>query len=203
MINEHHRQSWPFRQGEEIASATRAALGVGRELAIDVFTIVRDLGIDIHCEDLELPTLDALAVWGPRHGPAVLLNSGSQRHQGQGAIEERGAVRVTLAHELCHFLIDGEHALGAVDVLQSRMPVAIEQRARAFAAEFLVPTNLAAQIWAEADRPRDRFGLDRVLDQLCDRFKVSKSVASWKLEHGARLYGEQLRQVLATIVPQR
>ena len=198
-----YANAWPFRQGEELARVAREWLLTSGEDAVDVFSVVRDLGVDILLDDLNLPTLDALAIWGARHGPAVLLNSGSQRHLGQGMIEERGAVRVTLAHELCHFLIDGEHALGAVEVLQSRMPVAIEQRARAFAAEFLLPTQLAARKWDDANRPLDRCGLEDILDRLCDQFKISKSVASWKLEHGARQYGANVQRMLALIVPQR
>lgn len=150
-----------------------------------------------------MPTLDALAIWGQRHGPVALLNYGSNRHAGPGAVDKRGAVRVTLAHELAHFLIDREHALGAVDVLKSRMPAATEQRARAFAAEFLIPTQRAGAIWEHAGRPLDRASLEAVIDDLCRRFAVSRSVASWKLEHGARQCGGDVRRVLSAIVPQR
>jgi Zn-dependent peptidase ImmA (M78 family) len=49
--------------------------------------------------------IDAVACWGPRHGPAVLLN-----REGRHAHTERGA-RATLAHEICHLLIDRQGSL--------------------------------------------------------------------------------------------
>ena len=195
----------PFEQGEAVAGFVRERFGITPEAAVDIFDLVRNLGVQIYPEPFDPPTLDALAVWGGRHGPAALLNIASQRHGGTspGHAEDRGQVRVTLAHELCHFLIDRGHALGAVDVLRSRMPVAVEQRARAFAAEFLLPGQAAGSAWLQAERPRGRAGLESLLDELCRHFIVSKSVASWKLEHGARSYGVNLGQMLESIVPQR
>jgi len=198
-----HGSSRPYEQGEQLAGFLRARLPDVGEESVEIFAIVQNLGVEVLLEDMGLPALDALAIWGERHGPVALINSGSSRHAGPGAVVDRGSVRVTLAHELAHFLIDREHALGAVDVLQSRMPVATEQRARAFAAEFLLPSRLAGATWAHSGRPLDRAGLQAVIDDLCERFAVSKSVASWKLEHGARQYGGDVRLMLSAIVPQR
>jgi hypothetical protein len=202
-LNEQFPNARPFEQGEEIATFVRRSLKIPPDMEVDIFTVVESLGVQVYREAVEPPTLDALAIWGGQHGPAALLNMESKRHAGRGDAEERGQIRVTLAHELCHFLADREHALGAVDVLRSRMPVAIEQRARAFAAEFLLPSKAAGDAWLEAKRPTGQEGLEAVLDDLCKHFTVSKSVASWKLEHGARSYHGDLHAMLDSIVPQR
>jgi hypothetical protein len=112
--------------------------------------------------------------------------------------------RVTQAHELCHLLLDRGHGFTAVEVLQSRMPIRIEQRARAFAAEFLLPAPLAIEIWMGAGKPFEHVNLDRLLRQLSRRFGVSRSVAGWQLEHGASQYDrEDLSAALDDVILQR
>ncbi len=193
----------PYEQGETIAGFVRQFFSLPADREVDVFDIVARLGPQIYLENFEPPTLDALAVWGDRHGPAVLLNRASLRHVGRADIRRRGQARVTLAHELCHLLIDAEHALGAVDVLHGRMPSLVEQRARAFAAEFLLPSRVAGDRWLAEGQPRGRDDLKALLERLCRRFGVTTSVAAWKIEHGARRYGAHLTPMLDSIVPQR
>src|ERR1019366_3575730 len=71
-------------------------------------------------------------------------------------VECSPGARVTLAHELCHLLLDGRHALSAIEVLKARMPAGVEQRAKSFAGEFLLPSHVAAEHWLVADRPQGR-----------------------------------------------
>ena len=204
-LAEEWADAWPFEQGVELAKWARKRLHIAEDTEVDVFAVVRALGIQVHTEAFDLPALDALAIWGRTYGPATLLNATSLRHGGSGPenAEDRGQVRVTLAHELCHFLIDRGHALGAVDILRSRMPAAIEQRARAFAGEFLLTSNAAADAWFAANRPRDEHGLEHLLGELCRRFAISKSVASWKLQHGIGAQNVDIAPMLDAIVPRR
>ena len=83
------------------------------------------------------------------------------------------------------------------------MPVRVEQRARAFGAQLMLPSAAAARVWLDLGRARSRHGLTETLDQLCQRYTVTQSVAAWKLEHGARAYGENLEAMLRAIVPHR
>lgn len=193
----------PFEQGEAAARYVRQALGIGPSGRADVFEIAQILGINVILGTLKPSTLDGLAVSGRSHGPAAWLNMDSDRHEGHGAPELRGQVRITLAHELCHLLIDGKNALGAVEVLRSKMPKVIEQRARAFAGELLLPTEAAMHAWRDALRPTNPDDLAELLQNLCEDYTVSKSVASWKLQHGARELGANLSHALDAIVPQR
>lgn len=193
----------PYEQGEGLANMLRRDQALPNGKAVNVFALVEKLGIPLQVEDVETPGLDALAIWGDRHGPAILLNETSERHKSPFDPRENFALRITLAHELCHLLADSTHVLSAIDVLNSRMPQTIEQRARAFAAELLLPTSDAARAWIDADRPRDRERVDSLLDTLSQTYKMSRAAASWKLQHGARRYGINLNAVLDVIVPYR
>ena len=193
----------PFEQGEGLADFVRGRLRLRNEEAVDIFAIVAELGVDVRVQSVEPYTLDALAVSGGRHGPAVLLNNDAVYRPATVAFEDAGRARVTLAHELCHLLIDGANTLSAGDVLGGLMPLRVEQRARAFGAQLLLPGSVAAQVWVDLGRDRSRHGLMETLDQLCRRYTVTQSVAAWKLEHGARVAGENLEAMLRSIVPNR
>jgi len=120
------------------------------------------------------------------------------------SIWQRGAIRVNAAHELCHLLVDSRHGFSAVDVLGGRMPPRMEQRAKAFAAEFLLPNSEAGEIWREAGSPIEIDAVRHVVTRLCAIYKVTDSVASWQLEHGVSPYHQEtLTHVLDQIVPHR
>ena len=178
----------PFAEGEELANFTRHWLKIGPSQRIDVFKIVDWLGIEVLLEPVGPATFDGLAIAGTRYGPGAFINSNGDRirsKSGDNLKQDPGA-RVNLAHELCHLLIDREHPLSAIEVLRSRMPSTVEARARAFAGEFLLPSITAARIWDQAGSPTELNALHGVLQELVDSFGVSFSVASWKVEHGAR-----------------
>ena len=83
------------------------------------------------------------------------------------------------------------------------MSVRIEQRANAFAAEFLLPEQEAVTVWTAQGRPLDPEGLKKVLRTLCQEH-VSLSIAAWQLEHGGSFYGgELIARMLQQLVPQR
>jgi len=191
----------PYDQGELAASHFRSLWGLDEEQSPDLFMIICELGISTVMTKLEPTTLDALAVWGPKHGPAALVNFGSDHHPIPSV--DSGQVRVTLAHELCHLLLDSKHSVSAVEVLGGRMPVIAEKRARAFAAELVLPTRLAEKHWLVARRPTDREGLNEIISELCREYSVTKSLASWKLQHAARRNFVNLEGILNSIVPQR
>jgi hypothetical protein len=193
----------PFAQGEAAASFVREAMGFASVQVVDIFALVSSLGAPVHCIDAAPPTLDGLAVWGPKHGPGALINQASRRIANRGRPESNTGARVTLAHELCHLLIDRGQALSAVDVLGGRMPRSVERRAKAFAGEFLLPGRVAADIWLARDQPTAQKELTAFLDRLARRYGVTRTVAAWKLDHGLRRHGVDLGFVLDLIVPDR
>ena len=193
----------PFEQGEAAAGFAREYLGLASVQRVDVFALIEELGVELRAPAVAPPSLDGLAVWGPKHGPAVLINASSARVAGRGDLRNSGAARVTAAHELCHLLLDRRHALTAVDVLNSKMPAGIEKRARAFAGEFLLPGRVAADVWFGMGQPSAADGLRRCLDRLCATYGVTRSVAAWKLEHGLHWHDIDLAPQLDQVVPQR
>lgn len=65
------------------------------------------------------------------------------------------AKRFSLAHEICHLLLDREYGDELAIASGPWAPVAIEQRANAFAAAFLMPTWLLRDELASANAPAD------------------------------------------------
>lgn len=191
-------------QGESIAHELRHFLKIAPSDRIDIFAFVADLGVEIRSEYVELQTFDGLAIAGGHYGPGAFLNEASRRlGKGPGDLSTNGGARVTLAHELCHLLLDRKHPLSAVEVLRSRMPATVESRARAFAGEFLLPTSAASYSWQIAGSPLNGDDLRNVLQELADRFGVTFSVAAWKVEHGSGTDRHRLRAALDAIAPYR
>lgn len=202
-VNENFAHSRAHEQGEAAASFVRQHLAFSSNTYVNIFDVVEALGTGLYEEDVEPDTLDALAVWGGKFGPAVLLNSNSRRATKGVNVREDLAARVTLAHELCHLLLDRGHALGAVDVLNSKMPRAVESRAKSFAGELLLPSNVAAEVWVAAQSPESLEGLSATIKTLQESYGVSKSVATWKLDHGLQQRNIDLTVLLDTIAPYR
>lgn len=191
----------PYVQGEVAARFAREWLKIEPDFACDVLAVLEILKVSVRADDVEPETLDALAIWGSKHGPGVFLNLASQRVNDvePQKLGDDPALRVTLAHELCHLLLDGGHTITAVDVLRSRMPVAIEQRAKSFAGELLLPSLTAARWWQDMQSPRDREGLRKVLLELESAFRVPRAVSAWKLDHGLQFRGLDLSGILSSL----
>jgi hypothetical protein len=204
-LTENHGRVRPFEQGEAAARFVRQRLEVAADLPVQMFEIASWLGIDVQHAPAESRTLDGLAIWGSRFGPGVFLNESSRRilaHGNANVARSRGA-RVTLAHEVCHLLLDSTHALSAVEVLKARMPVGVEQRAKSFAGEFLLPTQTARRHWQDSGRPTSRTNLEALVGHLARTYLVTRSVAAWKVEHAARDDHVDLAVALDAVAPQR
>jgi Zn-dependent peptidase ImmA (M78 family) len=190
-------------QGEAAAVFVRDEFELSSTAAVDIRALLNELGVTTYPRSVDPPTLDAVAVWGNVYGPGILLNQLSSRVRGADSVGGEVASRVTLSHELCHLLLDRGHALGAVDVLNGRMPPDIEKRAKSFAGELLLPASAAYERWRSDGEPRERHAVERLIDRLRKAFRVPKSVAAWKLEHGLQRNNVDLSRLLDTIVPHR
>jgi hypothetical protein len=214
LVSESLVSARSYVQGNELAKWLRGHLSISSNRKVDPYQVLWRLGVDVRVLEFYIPSLDAIAVWGSKFGPAVLLNKGSNRWRSKFAyiwqtskfayIWQNGAFRVTEAHELCHLLVDTEHTLSAVDILNGRMPLHIEQRAKAFAAEFLLPSDVAAAAWQKAMSPLEPSGVQAVIELLCNRHGVTASVAAWQLEHGVTpFHQDTLALILDQVVPHR
>lgn len=167
----------PAEQAGHLARWLRAKLVLGIK-PVDPVRFVRSLGVAIRSLSLETSAIDAVSVWGPRHGPAILLNAQGVHARG------RAGSNSTVAHEICHLLIDRRGALPLAEVL-TRTSLPVEARARAFAAEFLMPADAVAAAFASRTNPR------RALKRLCRQFCVSPELVAWQARNsGAALSRE-------------
>ena len=138
------------RDGYRLANRVRAALGNEVDPMPDMARLLEErFDIVVRCEPLVSRSIAALTVKeNIRGAAAVLLNSSAERRSNPSTI------RVDLAHELCHVLFDP--AQDDVDLVvdeerEDGMPrrgredaspgELCERRARAFAAELLMPAE--------------------------------------------------------------
>jgi hypothetical protein len=205
LVSQNLENERPYVQGNEVAKWLRGQLDLSDYRPVDPFMVLEKIyNVDVRALDFGMPYLEAIAVWGAKFGPGVLLNKTSKRVGTTSNFWRNGVARTTAAHELCHLLLDAAHSLSAVDILGGRMPIRIEQRAKAFAAEFLLPSEEAATVWKVHGHPIDLDGLKKVIKALCRKHNVSESVAAWQLQHGASAYGDEpIVKALDLLVPQR
>ena len=86
-----------------------------------------------------------------------------------------GGARFTLAHELCHLLLDTKGSLPVAEVLGGSVPNAPEERANAFAAEFLLPESAAGLAYTTSANVQD------ALNSLTYKYGVTKTLAAWQI----------------------
>lgn len=176
--------AFPYEQGVHAANWVRSYFGIDENAQIDPLDILHQCEVGTSIQVCGPATLDALAIWGDAHGPAVIFNSASKKLAGVKGIANGRRLRVSAAHELCHLILDYRRTLAAVDILGSRIPLDAERRANAFAAEFLLPARTAASFWRQSELNESYDGVSKILRRLSERFNVSRTVAGWQLDHG-------------------
>lgn len=193
----------PYELGEAAARFCREALRTDVDDVFDVRALATQLGIEVKELPLSMAAMVGLAISGRKHGPGVLLNSRSYHLQNVRAWSREARTRYTLAHEICHLLLDGDHSFTAVDVLSGRMHPALESRAQSFAGELLFPTKCAGALWKEHGSPITATALDLVIKDAVERYHVTRSVAAWKIEHAASEADVDLHRILNSLARYR
>jgi Zn-dependent peptidase ImmA (M78 family) len=169
-----NRDEWsssaPYEEGYRLANMTRRILYEdGPPTKIPMRALFGAFEVPIRELELQDHRIDAFACWGPNHGPVVFLNT-----RGRHAQHKRGE-RATLAHELCHLLVDRHSALPLAEVQTGRAPLRPEQRARAFAAEFLLPREIAAKAAGHSTEPAS------LVKSLSQKYGVSHELVGWQI----------------------
>lgn len=130
-----------WEQGYGLAEELLDALSLPDQHSdwIDIERLYQDL--EIRVEDITLHDTDirAVAIAGPHHLPATLINV---KH---ATTQWPSGRRFTLAHELCHILFDRGYGAKLALASGSWAPRDIERRANAFAAMLLMPPQLIAR----------------------------------------------------------
>jgi Zn-dependent peptidase ImmA (M78 family) len=183
----------PYTQGYNLALSLRAHIGAktGRT---EPEALLGTWSVAVEEFEIEAEHLDAIAVWSEHHRPTVLINTRGLRSRFPSGR------RSTCAHEICHLLVDRESALPAVEVLGGRISHDIEQRANAFAAEFLLPRAEAGRLVKKSLEyvysPDEReLEIHKVVSHLADTYNVSYETAAWQLLR-SRQIGEREKSVL-------
>lgn len=156
----------PYQEGHMIAEWLRGHLGLRPLDKVEPEGLLQSWDVQLDVLKVLPPEIDAVACWGARHGPAVLINE-------SGAHTARGD-RSTLAHEIAHLLVDRSDALPVAEVLGGRTPPASEKRARAFAAEFLAPREVVGEEFTRAKDP------ELVLRRLANHYGASHEIIAWQ-----------------------
>jgi Zn-dependent peptidase ImmA (M78 family) len=94
--------------------------------------------LGIGCDDVKLDDRDtrAVSILGPGPRPAVFINVNFRWGHSERIR------RTSLAHELCHLLVDRGRAVRLAVMSGPWAPLDLERRARAFAAALLLPPSL-------------------------------------------------------------
>ncbi len=178
-ILQAHSSDTPAMQGYYLANMLREAINCPKN-RVEPKDLLSNWGVSIQEIKINSDDLDAIAVWRQNSTPTILLNIAGPRTR------HPTGQRSTLAHEICHILVDLDNALPAVEVLGGEVALPIEQRANAFAAEFLLPrTEAAALFKEELAFVTNRKERDKIINQLicnvAETYGTSHEMAAWQI----------------------
>lgn len=176
-----HKYSDPAAQGYLLAFMLREHMGciTGKIEPKDILT---QWGVSVTDFKISNSSLDAIAVWGAAHTPTILLNTDGPR------AKLPTGTRSTLAHEICHLLVDIKGALPAAEIFGGNIPYILERRANAFAAEFLLPRFAAGNYLANelkfVHTQDQRYKTtEDTISYLADLYGTSHETTAWQIKN--------------------
>ena len=178
----------PWAQGYSLAETVLEQLELPAEGAtwINVQEIYNRLGIDEATLKLDDTGIRAVSLAGPDHKPSVLLNPNHMTFDGESGR------RFTLAHELCHILFDRSYGARLAIASGPWAPRDVEQRANAFAAMLLMPTELIQTI--AHDLPV-RLASVQGVRELSSRLRTSRKATLDHLKNTSMLTPEEHERI--------
>lgn len=193
LAHEFKEVSKPHDQGYWAANWLRKNININRTIPVNPRSLLTHWNIKLCDLYLDNSRLDAIACWGRLHGPVIYLNRAKSSAAGHIYGE-----RSTLAHEICHLLLDRKGALPVAEVLNGHTPERLEKRARAFAAELLLPRETTAAMVAESST------LNEAIDYLRMQFQVSEELICWQIINSpahSTLSEEELQRLERVVEP--
>lgn len=161
-----------YDQGYQLAQWLRRELKMKDHDSANPEELLNAWGVSVvntQCSEV----IDAIARWdGDLIG--ILINK-----EGMRARTDWGR-RASLSHEIAHLLVDTQHALPSVEILGGRMPLRVERRANAFAAEFLLPRSHVDQVVPQSPTPKV---LEPIVKELSDSFSVGQILTARQIEN--------------------
>ena len=152
----------PWQQGYGLAEELHDNLdGRMDGEPVDVVAILERLGVDVAEASLSDESIRGVAIAGPRHRSGIVWNRNNHFNA-----DARGR-RFTLAHELCHLLFDRSAGQRLAVASGPWALPSLEQRANAFAAMLLMPTETVRTVVAGMNEPiASRQGVESVADRM-------------------------------------
>jgi Zn-dependent peptidase ImmA (M78 family) len=167
----------PREGGKAVAEWLRDTVGLSPGSRAEPEQLLNKWGVYVHRIAI-LRDIEAVSFWGGQHGPGILLNPDARRASGKAidASELNGAMRYSLAHEICHLLLDRRGSLPVAEVLGGATPNQPEKRANVFAAHFLLPLGEVEKAFV------DGVDINECIQTLMVSFGVSRSLAAAQLK---------------------
>src|ERR1035438_10557474 len=106
----------------------------------------------------------------------------------------RRGLRATYAHEIAHLLLDRTTALPLAEVMGGRAVGSTEERAKAFAAQLLLPKEEAGRAFASTTDPA------RTVRILQSRYRVSQEIIAWQARNSDIQLSTEVHAVLRRFV---
>ncbi len=173
-----------YKQGYILAKWLREKLEVKSSEKIFPREIIEEWGVNIEEIDLDgCQSLQAVSCWGPQHGPTIFLNMKGKYNK------SISGQRATLAHEICHLLLDRNTSLPLVEVLGGDTPYGVEKRANAFAAELLLP-RIEVEKFMETDSE-----IEKVASSLSTKFSVGYILIANQILNSPQISLERSEQI--------
>jgi Zn-dependent peptidase ImmA (M78 family) len=179
---------YPYDQGYFVADWLRAQIGAASQDAVNPEELLRRWGVQIQTIKLSTDAVDAVAAWGPKHGPVVIVNTAGAHNKA------RRGLRATYAHEIAHLLLDRTTALPLAEVMGGRAVGSTEERARAFAAQLLLPKEETGQAFADTTNP------EQTVRSLQSRYGVSQEIVAWQARNSGIQLSAEVHAVLRRFV---
>ncbi len=182
---ENYNSQMPHEQGRLLAEWLRSKSNiVAKDGLVYPERILNNWNVSLREIELHSQNIDALCAWGIKHGPTVLLNkNGRLSHYPTGQ-------RSSLAHEMCHLLVDRKGSLPVAEVFGGEVPKVPEQRANGFGAELLLPRASALTTFVKVG------DAEKALEQLAKSYNVSFEIAAWQLLNSGAEFSTSQRQLL-------
>lgn len=133
----------PWQQGYELAEQLIDRLHIDTAEPPPVATLMTDLGVAVRNVEISDGRARNIVFSTPHHVPTAAVDFSFS------ANKRRGVRRFTLAHALCHLLFDQDAHDEVAVAGSSWAPFDAGQRARAFAAMFLMPRQLVTHMVAD------------------------------------------------------
>ena len=168
--------------GREVAEKLRADCRIGNDPIVEPFHLARTLGCHVFRRKLDNSGVSGVMLRHDDFGPCILVNY----------LEGYFRQHFSVAHELCHALLDGDHAVTVTfeklrDDEQAELRKR-EWRANAFAGHLLFPNGVRKQL-SLGDTDDDRV---RSVRRAAESYRVNPIVVLYALQEARRLSKRQV-----------